>query len=117
MKLSGPQTERESVGGCVDPSCACVDLPDGEAESDVQFVYKRSKTSNTPLKKKKKNSFDPPVFRTHSPFKTPTKTLYMCQTSSVWWTGPTGTVLVNSGQEKARDGAKAISTAIGAKIQ
>lgn len=42
----------------------------------------------------------------------------MCQTSGVCWNGPTETVLMNSGQKKgSQDEAKAISTAICAKIQ
>lgn len=86
-----------------------------EAESEFQFVYKRTKTLTTLFLKKK--SADPPVSRTHSPFQTATKTLYMCRTSSVCWNGPTEAVLVNSGQEKTQDEAKAILTAIGVKIQ
>lgn len=111
MKLSGPEAERESVGGDADPSCACVALPDGDAESPVQSVYKRTKTSNTLFfcccfffK-----SVHPPVSGAHSPFQT--------RVRPPAFVGPTETVLVNSGQEKTQDEAKAIATAVGAKIQ
>lgn len=84
----------------------CVDLPGGEADGSDQLVYKRTKTLNTPLKKRER-SFDLPLSHTRSPFKTATKKtpkLYMCQSSGVCWNGPTETVLINSGQIKRDSG-------------